>query len=133
MGVRRFDEHPLWQRARRFRQAIYRISADWPAEERYGLRAQIRDAAISITSNFAEGFGRYHFQENIQHCRIARGSINECLDHLYTALDERYITREVFDKLYTEGRELERDFNGYIGFLQREAAKWRNKRQIESQ
>lgn len=88
MGVRRFDEHPVWQRARRFRQAIYRISADWPAEERYGLRGQIRRAAVSITSNFAEGFGRYHFQENIQHCRISRGSINECLDHLYAALDE---------------------------------------------
>lgn len=89
----------------------------------YGLTAQIRDAAVSVTANIAEGYGRYHYQENIQFCRISRGSVNEVLDHLYAALDESYINKETFDELYSQGREVERVLNGYINYLKRQLSK----------
>ena len=49
---------------------------------------QLIRATRSITANIAEGHGRYHFQENIQFCRQARGSLTETLDHLICAQDE---------------------------------------------
>jgi len=93
----------------------------------YGLTAQIKSAAVSVTANIAEGYGRYHYLENIQLCRIARGSLNEVLDHLYTAVDEGYISQETFDELYAQGREVERVLNGYINYLKRQLAKSQKK------
>ncbi len=116
--VRTFEDLTCWKLGREFRKEIYKISEKFPKEEQYHLTAQIRDAAVSITANIAEGFGRYHYQENIQCCRISRGSTNEVLDHLYTALDEKYVSKKDFDRLYKQGREVERAINGYIGFLQ---------------
>jgi len=116
---KRFEDLKAWQLARSFRRMIYKISKDFPKEEIYCLTQQIRRAAISITSNIAEGWGRYHYQENIQFCRISRGSINEVLDHLYAAWDEKYVSEEKFKQLYEQGREVERVLNGYLGYLQR--------------
>jgi four helix bundle protein len=59
-----------------------------PEAEKYNLTNQIIRSSRSVTANIAEGFGRYHFQENIQFCRQARGSLVETLDHLYCCLDE---------------------------------------------
>lgn len=118
-----FERLKAWQLGRKFRHDIYQISKRFPNEEKFHLTAQIRDAACSITANIAEGYGRYHYQENMQFCRIARGSVNEVLDRLYAAWDEKYISQEDFDRLYKQGREVERAINGYIGFLERELKK----------
>lgn len=120
---KRFEELKVWQLSRKFRQAIYTLSKKFPKEELYALTSQIRRAAYSITANIAEGHGRYHYQENIQACRISRGSLNEVFDHLYTAMDNGYITQQTFEKLYSQGRDLERVLNGYIGFLQKQSAR----------
>ncbi len=118
---RSFEELTVWKLARAFRHRVYQVSESWPRREMYGLTAQIRDAAVSVTANIAEGYGRYHYQENIQLCRISRGPVNEVLDHLYTALDEGYINQETFDELYAQGREVERVLNGYINYLKRQS------------
>jgi four helix bundle protein len=65
-----------------------------PKEEKYRLSDQIIRASRSVTANIAEGFGRFHHQENIQFCRQARGSLMELIDHLSVTLDENYITKE---------------------------------------
>lgn len=121
-GYKRFEDLTVWQLARKFRHRIYQVTESWPKREMYGLTAQIRDAVVSVTANIAEGYGRYHYQENIQFCRISRGSVNEVLDHLYAALDEGYISQETFDELYPQGREVERVLNGYINYLKRQLA-----------
>lgn len=89
----------------------------------YCLTPQIKRAAISIGSNIAEGYGRYSYQENIQFCRTARASVNEVLDQLLVALDERYITEKEFDNTYKEGRKVEKAINGYISFLKQQRQK----------
>lgn len=73
-----------------------------------------------MSSNIAEGWGRYSFQENIQFCRTARGSVNEVLDQLYVASGEKYINEDEFKKLYQNGREIEKAINGYIDFLRKQ-------------
>ena len=115
----RFEDLKIWQMARKFRKNIYGTAKKFPKFEQFGLASQIRNAAISITANIAEGHGRYHYKEEMQFMRIARGSLNEVLDHLYTAIDEEYITQKSFDSLYGGGRELEKAINGYIGYLQK--------------
>ncbi|MFH1618951.1 MAG: four helix bundle protein, partial [bacterium] len=105
--------------ARKYRVAIYELTAKFPKTEQYGLLSQICRAACSVTQNIAEGYGRFHWQENIQCCRISRGSINETLDQLYAALDCRYISKEDFDRHYNDGRELEKLLNGYIRYLEK--------------
>jgi len=70
-----------------------------PAFERYRLTDQLIRASRSITNNIAEGYGRFHFKENIQFCRISRGSIYECIDHLYCCLDEKLINCDTFAEL----------------------------------
>ena len=117
---KRFEDLKVWQTGREFENRIYETSKQFPKEELYILTSQIRRAAISITANIAEGHGRYHFRENVQFCRTSRGSVNEVLDHLYTALNEGYIKQEEFDDLYGKGREVERLLNGYIGYLDKQ-------------
>lgn len=114
---RGFEELKCWQLAREYRKAIYKVTKTFPGDELFGLTSQLRRAACSVTSNIAEGYGRYRFQDRAQFCIVARGSLNESLDHLYAALDENYISRETFEKLYKQGREVERVLNGYISHL----------------
>lgn len=122
-----FEDVKAWQLAREFRRNIYNITKIFSRDEMYCLTSQIRRAAISIHSNIAEGYGRYYFQENIQFCRVARGSVNEVLDQLYVALDEGYISKEAFDSIYIEGRNVEAAINGYIIFLEDQQKKYKDK------
>jgi len=78
------------------------------------LSSQLRRAAISITANIAEGFGRYSYQENIQFCRQARGSAFEVRDHLTTAFDQNYITPELYEKADALAQRVVQTLNGYI-------------------
>jgi len=115
----RFENLRVWQLAREFRKEIYALSQKLPKAEQYNLVSQIQRASVSVTANIAEGHGRYHFQSQILCLRLARGSLNEVLDHLYTALDQKYISQQIFDDLYKKGRSLEKSINAYIGHLQR--------------
>ena len=117
---KKFEDLKVWQEARKYRQKIYSLLTEFPKTEQYALSSQIWRAAISITSNIAEGHGRFHWQENIQCCRISRGSINETLDQLYISKDCGYISSEDFDALYNEGRKIEQLLNGYIRYLNKQ-------------
>lgn len=70
-------------------------------------------------NNIAEGFGRYHYQENIQFCRIARGSLNETLDHGIVALDEQYISELDLKELRKIHDKTLLILNGYINYLKK--------------
>ncbi len=80
--VRTFQDLEVWRVGRAIRNRSYEIADNLPQHERYNLASQIRRAAISVTANVAEGYGRFHFKENIQCCRISRGSAYELIDHL---------------------------------------------------
>ena len=78
------------------------------------LSSQIRRAALSVTANIAEGFGRFSFQENMQFCRQARGSAFEVRDHLIATLDGGYITRQDWEKADALAQRAIQVLNGYI-------------------
>ena len=89
-----FEQLEVWKKAREIRIFVMKVIQKLPKEEKYGLFMQSKRSSRSISNNIAEGFGRFHFQENIQFCRVARGSLTETLDHMIIALDEGYISEE---------------------------------------
>lgn len=113
-GVRDFTDLRTWKTARKLRAEIYRVSLSFPGEEKFGLSSQMRRVAVSVTANLAEGYGRYSFQENIQFCRQSRASVFESRDHLTTALDAEYVSREKYDELEELSMAVIRLRNGYI-------------------
>lgn len=78
------------------------------------LLRRYRRAAVSLTANVAEGYGRFHFKENIQYCRIARGSAYELIDHLIACQDESYLEKSEAESLHQELLTFLRLLNGYI-------------------
>ena len=79
----------------------------------------MRRAAVSVTNNIAEGHGRWHYQENIQFCRISRGSVGEMLDDFNMCLDENYGSHELATELKENTRQLIARINSYIAYLRR--------------
>lgn len=118
-----FEDLECWREARKLRQDVSEFYKRLPPDEKFDLGSQIRRSSRSVGANIAEGYGRYHFQENIQFCRHARGSLTETLDHLIVAFDENYITEEDLQSFRQEIERCHRLLNGYIGFLQRQKTK----------
>lgn len=109
----------VWKKARVFRNEISKLCKSLPSEEKYRLIDQMVRSSRSVSANIAEGHGRFHFQENVQFCRIARGSLIETLDHLTVALDEKYIDEKVFNNFNAQYEELIKMLNGYISYLKK--------------
>ena len=113
------DTLEVYIAAKAFRKEVVSIVNTFPKEEKFLLAAQMKDSARSVSANIAEGYGRYHYQEAIQFCRIARGSLLETYDHLSSALDENYITEIIFQELKVKQEHLLKMLNGYIAYLKR--------------
>ena len=79
----------------------------------------MRKAIVSVTNNIAEGHGRWHYQENIQFCRISRGSVEEILDDINVCLDEGYGKKGYNEELKATGYALIAKINGYIAYLRK--------------
>ena len=112
-----FESLKVWQKSRAFSNKIFQLSKEFPNDEKYRLVDQLIRSSRSIPANIAEGHGRYHFQENIQFCRVARGSMSESLNHLICACDCNYITENRLNELKSDIEELQRIINGYINHL----------------
>ena len=112
-----FETLEVWIRGREIRRKISDLTKKFPDEEKYKLTDQMIRASRSVTANIAEGYGRFHFQENIQYCRQARGSLYELIDHLTVSLDEKYISQEIYKMHKTEIFEIVKLLNGYIKYL----------------
>ena len=113
-----FEGLKLWQQCRELRKKVADLTRTFPQDERFRLVDQLLRASRSVTANIAEGYGRYHYQENIQFCRQAGGSLYELIDHLSVALDEGYIDEDKFNRFRKEALDSVRVLNGYIKYLQ---------------
>ncbi len=116
-GYRNFQDLECWKACVEFRRYVSRLLKKFPKSETYNLISQMRKASRSPSANIAEGYGRFHFQENIQFCRIGRGSLFEMIDHLLVALDEEYITQEEHQEACRIANKSISILNGYIKFL----------------
>ena len=118
-SLKSFENLECWQAATEVRGFVRALVKKFPREERYSLVSDMVRASRSATHNIAEGFGRFHYQENVQFCRQSRGSLHELAYQLITARDECYISEEEFKKgkqLLDRAKAL---LNGYINYLLR--------------
>jgi four helix bundle protein len=118
-GRFRVDDVELYKIAREFRKRVYCLIRQLPLEEKYALASQMSRAAVSASNNIAEGHGRWHYRENIQFCRVCRGSVDELIDDFNICEDERYGDQMLVSHLKTEAYDLIRRINGYIAYLKK--------------
>ena len=113
-----FYEVPVYKNCREFRKKISEIvKKQFPNNEKFLLRSQLLDSSRSVTANIAEGFGRFHYQENIQFCRQARGSLTESMEHIIVSYDEGYIDKVSLKELNKLYRQCLLKLNIYIKYL----------------
>lgn len=92
MTIQSFEQLEVWQRAHQMVLHIYRTSADFPAEERFGLTAQFRRAAVSVAANIAEGFRRRTNKDKAHFYNLSQGSLEEVRYYFILARDLSYIS-----------------------------------------
>lgn len=117
----RFEDIEAWQKARELTREIYRITNQGSFARDFGLRDQIRRAAVSTMSNIAEGFERGSNKGFIQFLFIAKGSSGEVRSQLYIALDLGYIDNDKFNQLITDLVSISRQISGFVKYLQSSA------------
>jgi four helix bundle protein len=115
--IERFEDIKAWQTARNLVSAIYRVSGRGKFEKDFGLRDQIRRAAVSAMSNIAEGFERCSDKEFHRFLYIAKGSAGEVRSQLFVALDLEYLTSEEFSNLRLKAEEVAKALSGFITYL----------------
>ncbi len=89
---KKFEDIKAWQKSRELTNEIYEATAQGDFARDFGLKDQIRRAAVSIMSNIAEGFERSGTGEFVQFLAIAKGSSGEVRSQLYVALDQQYLS-----------------------------------------
>lgn len=117
-SIEKFEDIEAWQKARELTREIYRSTNQGSFARDFGLRDQIRRAAVSTMSNIAEGFGRGGNKEFIQFLSTAKGSTSEVQSQLYVALDAGYINQDQFQELYSEAEATARMIGGLLRYLQ---------------
>ena len=117
MSIRQFEEIEGWKEARTLATKIYEIANRGRFSADFGLRDQIRRAAVSTMANIAEGFGRGGKAELIRFLRISRACALENQSHLYIALDLGYLSSADFEAVHTQAIKVTRLVGGFINYL----------------
>ncbi len=108
----------VWQKSYQLCIEIYKMTKNFPTEERYGLISQIRRAAVSVPSNIAEGYGRKTTPDYIRSLYIAYGSNCELETQLMLAGDLGYVEKEVLERILSDHGEVERMLKSLIKSLE---------------
>ena len=117
MVAKRFEELVIWQKSRDFAKMIYSLTRTLAFAKDYGLKDQIQRAAVSVSSNIAEGFERNGNVEFTNFLFIAKGSCGEVRSQLYIAYDLNYITQVQFEEAVSQSVELSKSIYSFIKSL----------------
>jgi len=109
-----FKDLDVWKEAHKLVVMVYINSKEFPKDEVFGLTNQLRRAAVSVTSNIAEGFGRSSYKEKHQFYVMACGSLYEIQNQIQIALDIGYIDTKIYDELYNQTIIVSKILNGLI-------------------
>ena len=112
--IKSFTDLRAWQGGHKLALMIYDITRQFPKEEIFGLTNQLRRAAVSITSNIAEGFSRQSYKEKVRFYFMSLGSLTEIQSQLLIAKDISYISEEDFNKIAKQTIKVSKVINGLI-------------------
>lgn len=118
MKIRKFEDLQCWQEARILVNLVYEAIRNSPKFQKdFRLSGQIAGAAISSMSNIAEGFSRRSNKEFIQYLFISKSSATEVQGETYVASDQKYISQEIFEKIYNQAEVVSKLNSGFITYL----------------
>ena len=123
MTAKYFEDLEIWKLARDMTREIYGITNKGTFSKDYGLRDQIRRAAVSIMSNIAEGFERGGNKEFHQFLSVAKSSCGEVRCQLYVAKDQMYIEKDDSELLINEFKKLSIMINKLMAYLKKSSYK----------
>ena len=98
MKIKSFRDLNAWKEGHKLVLLIYKLCEHFPETEKFGLASQLKRAAISVTSNIAEGFSRNTSKEKVQFYRISMGSLMEIQNQLQVANELVFITQDQFNQ-----------------------------------
>ncbi len=100
--IKSYRDLEVWQRGIDLTKDVYEVTRSFPDEEKFGLTAQLRRAAVSIPSNIAEGWGRAATKDYVRFLRIARGSLVEMETQLIIAHRLGYLSKQALQTMLEE-------------------------------
>ena len=112
MSISSYRDLKVWQKALELVIGCYRLTAQFPKSETYGLSSQLQRAAVSIPANIAEGQGRESLKEYLHHLSIANGSLMELETHLLITGRLAYVTESDLAPLLAQTAEVGKMLNG---------------------
>lgn len=112
--IKSFTDLVAWQKSHTLAVEIYRHTREFPKEEVFALTSQLRRAAVSITSNIAEGFGRRTKADRTHFYDMARASLAEVQSQLLIARDVDYLEQSKFNSLAEKSVECHKIITGLI-------------------
>ena len=112
-----FEQIDAWQKSRELTKQVYSLTGRGNFARDFGLKDQMRRAAVSVMSNIAEGFERSGTGEFVQFLATAKGSAGEVRSQLYVALDQHYLPKEEFDIVSLNVTEIGRMISGLMTYL----------------
>lgn len=115
--VQKFSDLTAWQEAHRLVLSVYKTTSVFPKSEQFVLVPQIRRAAISITSNIAEGFSRQGRKEKTQFYFIAKASLTELYNQYILAKDLHYVSEKEFEVFHDQATSTGKLLTGLIKFF----------------
>lgn len=118
----RFEKFDVWQKAADFASLVYRITAQFPDDERFGLTSQMRRASVSISSNIAEGCSRSSDKDFGRFVEIAYGSLMEVVSQAVIAIKQGFMADDHYREIYSYAEELGRMLSGLKSRLSKNRA-----------
>jgi four helix bundle protein len=112
-----FEKLETWQKAIQFADLIYRLTKAFPDDERFGLTSQMRRAAVSISSNIAEGSARHSRDDYARFVEIATGSLFEVVSQSFISRNQGFLSPVDFQTIYTAAEEQSRMLSGLREYL----------------
>jgi len=100
-----FEKLETWQKAITFADLVYETTRNFPSDERFGLTNQMRRAAVSVSSNIAEGSARNPKNDYSRFLEIATGSLFEVVSQSFVGRRQGFLSENDFKKLYNAAEE----------------------------
>lgn len=112
--IKHFTDLKVWQEGHCLVLDLYKLTKKFPRDEQFGIVSQLRRAAVSVTSNIAEGYRRYFYKEKIRFYYMTRGSLSEIQNLLIIVRDLQYIDNKEFQDFYRHSEKVLAIINGLI-------------------
>jgi four helix bundle protein len=119
MSIQTYRDLTSWQSAKQLTLTIYKLTASFPEEEKFGIANQMRRAGVSISSNIAEGFARIGTKEKIQFYYMALGSLSELESQAEISFELDFLSKSAYEQIRIQTQKTGKLLNGLIRSLKK--------------